>query len=177
MLLLCNLPCLCFVIAMFLHLALSCSSPALQKDTTFPHAQNVREAEQDSKTWCVARYGTDGISLQAALEWACGEGGADCAPIQPGGFCYAPNTLFAHASYAFNAYYQAAMEAPQSCDFRGAAMLIYVDPSEFCFLLPSSYASINVCFINLCFILSSNSCEVFLCSYALIFPLIYVGPK
>lgn len=97
------------------------------------HAQNLTDVvglrKEEENTWCVARYGTDPISLQAALDWACGPGYAECGPIQPGGSCYAPNTLFAHASFAFNRYYQKNMQAPGSCDFQGAAMVIDVNPS------------------------------------------------
>ncbi|CAA6670529.1 unnamed protein product [Spirodela intermedia] len=69
-------------------------------------------------TWC----------LQAALDYACGEGGADCQPIQQDEVCFQPNTLEAHASFAFNSYYQKKARAVGSCDFGGAAVVVHQAP-------------------------------------------------
>ncbi|KAJ4766515.1 hypothetical protein LUZ62_076890 [Rhynchospora pubera] len=80
------------------------------------------------QTWCVAKSGIPDAVLQSALDYACGIGGADCTGIQPMGSCYNPNSVQAHASYAFNTYYQR-NPSPTSCDFGGAGMLTNVNPS------------------------------------------------
>lgn len=81
-------------------------------------------------TWCVASGDTSEEKVQHALDYACGEGGADCAPIQPGAMCYNPNTLEAHASYAFNSYYQKKSRGVGTCDFGGAAYVVTQAPSK-----------------------------------------------
>ncbi|XP_022751955.1 PLASMODESMATA CALLOSE-BINDING PROTEIN 3-like [Durio zibethinus] len=80
-------------------------------------------------SWCVASQSASQTALQVALDYACGYGGADCAAIQPGGGCYYPNTLGAHASYAFNSYYQK-NPVPSSCNFGGIAVTTNTDPSS-----------------------------------------------
>ncbi|KAI7729654.1 hypothetical protein M8C21_015747 [Ambrosia artemisiifolia] len=80
-----------------------------------------------SGTWCVASdVGKE--RLQMGLDYACGEGGADCRPIQPGATCYDPNTVEAHTSYAFNSYYQKTGRAGGACYFGGAAHVVTQPP-------------------------------------------------
>jgi DNA-directed RNA polymerase II subunit RPB1 len=63
------------------------------------------------------------------MDYACGSG-ADCDSIQPSGPCFRPDTMIAHASYAFNSYWQRAKSNGATCDFGGTAMLITKDPSK-----------------------------------------------
>ncbi|XP_027156926.1 pollen-specific leucine-rich repeat extensin-like protein 4 isoform X2 [Coffea eugenioides] len=78
--------------------------------------------------WCVAKPTVPPTLLQVALDYACGSG-ADCEPIKRNGLCYLPDTVIAHASYAFNSYWQKTKLAGGTCDFGGTAMLVSVDPS------------------------------------------------
>lgn len=82
------------------------------------------------QTWCVANEKAAEGKLQKALDYACGEGGADCRPIQPGSTCHEPNTVEAHASYAFNSYYQKQSRRSGACDFGGAAYVVTHSPSK-----------------------------------------------
>ncbi|PON32744.1 X8 domain containing protein [Parasponia andersonii] len=91
-------------------------------------------------TWCVARSDSSIQALQTALDYACGSG-ADCIPLQSNGLCFLPNTLQAHASYAFNSYYQRKAMAPGSCDFSGTATVAQSDPSYGSCVYPSSLST------------------------------------
>ncbi|KAK6934739.1 X8 domain, partial [Dillenia turbinata] len=79
--------------------------------------------------WCVAKPSVPDPIIQEAMNYACGSG-ADCTSIQPDGSCFEPNTLFAHASYAFNTYWQRTKVASGTCEFGGTAILVTVDPSK-----------------------------------------------
>ncbi|CAA3021700.1 glucan endo-1,3-beta-glucosidase 13-like [Olea europaea subsp. europaea] len=96
-------------------------------------------ASKVGQTWCVANSEAGEAKLQAALDYACGEGGADCRPIQEGSTCYDPNTLEAHASYAFNSYYQKNSRRSGTCDFGGAAKVVTQSPKFGNCEYPTSY--------------------------------------
>lgn len=91
-----------------------------------------------NQTYCVAMDGVDRWTLQAALDWACGPGRANCSEIQPGGSCFKPNRVKNHASYAFNSYYQKEGKNAGSCDFKGAATITTTDPSYGSCVFPGS---------------------------------------
>ncbi|XP_024519267.1 glucan endo-1,3-beta-glucosidase 2 [Selaginella moellendorffii] len=94
-----------------------------------------------SGQFCVAASGAPDSLLSVGLNWACGQGNADCTPIQQNGACYLPDTYSAHASYAFNSYYQKNVGAGATCDFQGAAMLTSTDPSHDSCIFTSSGSS------------------------------------
>ncbi|XP_020093025.1 glucan endo-1,3-beta-glucosidase 12-like isoform X2 [Ananas comosus] len=81
------------------------------------------------RLWCVAKPTVPTDKLQEAMDYACGEGGADCEEIRRGGHCYYPDTVAAHASYAFNSYWQMAKYEGGSCSFGDTAIVVTTDPS------------------------------------------------
>ncbi|XP_057872974.1 glucan endo-1,3-beta-glucosidase 3 isoform X2 [Cryptomeria japonica] len=83
-----------------------------------------------NQSYCVAKPGADTKLLQAALDWACGPGQANCTAIQGGEDCFNPDTVGAHASYAFNSYYHKTGMAMGSCDFKGVATITTTNPSH-----------------------------------------------
>ncbi|KAF3960750.1 hypothetical protein CMV_014563 [Castanea mollissima] len=94
----------------------------------------------EGASWCVARSDASNQALQTALDYACGSG-ADCTPLQSNGLCFLPNTIQAHASYAFNSYFQRKAMAPGSCDFSAAATIAQTDPSYGSCVYPSSVST------------------------------------
>ncbi|KAK8533824.1 hypothetical protein V6N13_028489 [Hibiscus sabdariffa] len=113
------------------------SSPVLNPDSDIDSTSPVTMTPMTVPTspvssggsWCVASQSASQAALQVALDYACGHGGTDCRAIQPGGSCYNPNTVRAHASYAFNSYFQK-NPIPSSCNFGGTAVTTGTDPSR-----------------------------------------------
>ncbi|KAJ0974925.1 hypothetical protein J5N97_016890 [Dioscorea zingiberensis] len=91
-----------------------------------------------NQTYCIARDGADSKMLQAALDWACGPGKVDCSVLIQGQPCYDPDTVEAHATYAFNAYYRQMGMASGTCYFNGVAAITTTDPSHDTCLFPGS---------------------------------------
>ncbi|KAL9243978.1 hypothetical protein vseg_017803 [Gypsophila vaccaria] len=79
--------------------------------------------------WCVVDVQTPDDVLQGTLNWACGDGGANCTMIQENQPCHDPSTLQNHASYAFNSYFQKFKHQGGNCYFNGAALITALDPS------------------------------------------------
>ena len=93
-----------------------------------------RATGNGSAVFCVAKSDADSDKLQDGINWACGQGQANCSAIQSGQSCYFPNDLVNHASYAYNDYYQKMRSVGGTCDFDGTATTVDTDPSKF--LLP-----------------------------------------
>lgn len=81
------------------------------------------------KIWCVAARGANKTELGGALTYACGQGNKTCDPIRPGGKCYKPDSLVAHASFAFSSYWAQFKKAGGTCLFNGLAVQTAKDPS------------------------------------------------
>ncbi|XP_050204633.1 PLASMODESMATA CALLOSE-BINDING PROTEIN 5-like [Mercurialis annua] len=104
--------------------------------TSISQKQNGGVAPRD--LWCVAKNNADDQSLQAAIDWACGPGGANCNPIQNGGPCYDLNDIQITASWAFNDYYLRNGLSDDACFFSNTAALTSLNPSHNGCKFPSS---------------------------------------
>ncbi|CAA2995363.1 glucan endo-1,3-beta-glucosidase 3-like [Olea europaea subsp. europaea] len=113
------------------------TNPVAPPTTTSPITSTPAVPGQ---SWCIAKNGVPETTLQSALDYACGLGGADCSAIQQGANCYNPNSLQYHASFAFNSYYQK-NPVQTSCDFGGAAVTTNVNPSTGSCIFPTSSSS------------------------------------
>jgi len=91
-------------------------------------AKHRRLADDRGFVWCVVNDGANVYDVQTALNWACAR--INCSPTYVGGTCYIPNTIWAHASWAFNAYYNSMNGAQDSCNFSGTAYVTSNDPSK-----------------------------------------------
>lgn len=96
---------------------------------TLSLSSSARISGNSSTTFCVAKDDADSDKLQDGLNWACGQGQANCAAIQEGRPCFTPDTLKNHASFAYNDYYQKMRSAGGTCDFDGTATTTTIDPS------------------------------------------------
>ena len=83
-----------------------------------------------AELWCVAKNNAEDSSLQTAIDWACGQGGADCGPIQQGRACNDPTDIQKMASYVFNNYYLKNGLADDACNFNNNAALTSINPSK-----------------------------------------------
>ncbi|CAM0912900.1 unnamed protein product [Alopecurus aequalis] len=108
----------------------------------YPDEKPVYEVDfhgcNDDTRWCVANKTVGDAQLLDALRFACGMGGANCSAIQPGARCYTPNTVPAHASYAFNDYFQRNNRSSMACNFNGAGTVVYEQPKIGNCVLPST---------------------------------------
>ncbi|CAK9156034.1 unnamed protein product [Ilex paraguariensis] len=100
-----------------------------------------------NQTYCAAKDGADSKMLLAALDWACGSGKVDCSPLLQGKPCYEPDTVAAHATYAFDTYYHQMGKALGTCDFNGVAAITTTNPSRGSCIFPGS-DKINGTFLN-----------------------------
>nr|GEU80702.1 glycoside hydrolase, catalytic domain-containing protein [Tanacetum cinerariifolium] len=95
------------------------------------------------QTYCVVKKDADTKMVQAALDWACGPGKVNCSMMLQGEPCYQPDTMVAHATYAFDTYYQQMDKAEGTCDFNGVATITTRDPSLGDCILPRSGTGSN----------------------------------
>lgn len=105
---------------------------------TFTAGQFGGQVSEETELWCVAKNNAEDSSLQAAIDWACGPGGADCSGIQQGGACYDPSDIVKTASYVFNNYYLKNGPADEACSFSNNAAFTSLNPSQGTCKLPSS---------------------------------------
>jgi len=95
---------------------------------------------------CRVRNGTKDKDIINALKWVCTPSGGkvDCAPINPGGKYFNPNTPIAHGNWALNEYYQTnkILGGETACYFGGIGNV--VPPKNQKFSQPKVMEDINV---------------------------------
>ncbi|KAF0912512.1 hypothetical protein E2562_014097 [Oryza meyeriana var. granulata] len=88
------------------------------------------------KLWCVVRTDDHGgavneTAVREQIEAACADEAGLCDPVRPGGECYLPNTVAAHASYVFSAHWNRFSKVYGGwCYFAGLAVETTADPSH-----------------------------------------------
>jgi hypothetical protein len=87
-------------------------------------------AAATGRQWCVPKAAADEMMLQENIDFACGQEGVDCAAIRPGGVCYEPDTVQAHAAYAMNLFFQSNGRHAFNCDFGQTGVVTTADPSK-----------------------------------------------
>ncbi|XP_057490904.1 glucan endo-1,3-beta-glucosidase 2-like [Actinidia eriantha] len=108
---------------------------------------SVLANDTTSQTYCAAKDGADEKMLQAALDWACGPGKVNCSLLLQGQPCYEPDTVAAHATYAFDTYYHLMGKGPGTCEFNGVAAITTSNPSHGSCVFSGSVGK-NVTFFN-----------------------------
>lgn len=103
-------------------------SPVVTPTPPGPPYYAPAQTQPVGKTWCVAKAGAPMQDVINALNYACGE--ADCSQVQSNGACFNPNTLYSHASYAFNSYYQKMGRNYWNCYFGNTGVITITDPSK-----------------------------------------------
>lgn len=98
------------------------------RGTVVPPKSTTPALPGPTKGWCVPKPQATDAQLQANINYVCSQG-VDCKPIQPGGACFNPNNVRAHATYVMNTFYQTKGRQPFQCDFSHTAMLSNRNPS------------------------------------------------
>jgi hypothetical protein len=97
---------------------------------TPPSPDQGEPAAAAGRQWCVPKAAADEMMLQENIDFACGQEGVDCAAIRPGGVCYEPDTVQAHAAYAMNLFFQSNGRHAFNCDFGQTGVVTTADPSK-----------------------------------------------
>ncbi|XP_023737237.1 glucan endo-1,3-beta-glucosidase [Lactuca sativa] len=100
-------------------------TPSPKPSTPTPRAPTSSQG----KSWCVPKPDATDVALQSNIDYICSNG-IDCSPTQPGGACFMPNTIRAHASFLMNSYYQAKGRHDFDCDFANTGVIASSDPSN-----------------------------------------------
>lgn len=84
--------------------------------------------------WCVVRTDKGAVNETAVREQAaaaCVDVPGLCDPVRPGGACFLPDTVSAHASYVFSAHWNRFSDDYGGCYFGGFAVETTLDPSQY----------------------------------------------
>lgn len=117
-------------------------SPAHSPTLSPPSPPAPSTPSASGKKWCIPGKNVSDQALQANIDYVCSKT-VDCKPIQSGGTCFSPNTVWAHAAYAMNAYYQAFGRKEFDCDFGGTGVTTTTDPSHDSCVYPFEAAKVE----------------------------------